>query len=144
VSSDRDEIFDGHLYETTGTALDLTAQTDFIPGFNTQWYWAVLPVYEGNLTPDPDSPDFETWNFTTAAGPVSEPDVITAEGVVSLTWVASSGATAYKIYAADEPNSPTWNYIAWTASTQLAIPIGTERVRFYRVTAISGETPPEP
>jgi len=58
-----------YMYETTNTSLNLSAQDDINLGYSTTWYWAVLPYNSGGLSPDPDTPDFNVWDFTIISDP---------------------------------------------------------------------------
>jgi len=108
------------FYETTNAFLDLSAQGDIDLGFSTTWYWAVLPYNSENLAPDPDTPDFMVWDFTTAPDPtiVALPyeeyfDSVTAP-VLPYGWSAYINSTSTSAfvgtyssttYAQSAPNS---------------------------------------
>ena len=112
------DYYGEYLYETTNSNLDLSAQTDIDLGFNTTWYWAVLP-YNDDGNPDPTS-GLQVFRFTTLPDPtiVALPheeyfDSVTAPDMAYgwTGYVNSTSTSAYvrtyssTTYAQSPPNS---------------------------------------
>jgi hypothetical protein len=112
------EYYGEYLYETTTSTLDLSAQVDIDLGFNTTWYWAVLP-YNDDGNPDPTS-GLQVFRFTTLPDPtiVALPheeyfDSVTAPDMAYgwTGYVNSTSTSAYvrtyssTTYAQSPPNS---------------------------------------
>ncbi|MCB5285341.1 MAG: choice-of-anchor J domain-containing protein [Candidatus Cloacimonetes bacterium] len=112
------DYYGEYLYETTNSNLDLSAQADIDLGFNTTWYWAVLP-YNDDGNPDPTS-GLQVFRFTTLPDPtiVALPheeyfDSVTAPDMAYgwTGYVNSTSTSAYvrtyssTTYAQSPPNS---------------------------------------
>jgi hypothetical protein len=141
VSPDAGDIFGASYFETDRLNLDLPSQPGIDLGLGNTWYWAVLPVYAGNQTPDPDHPGFLVWSFTTMAGPVSNVTAQTSGNSVLLSWSPSRGASGYRIYSSPDAFAPAWQLLTSTQDTDLTLPLTAAAKRFFRVIAVSGETP---
>jgi photosystem II stability/assembly factor-like uncharacterized protein len=104
ASTSRETLFDNLYFETTSTTFELGANADL--GYDTTWYWAVLPVNEILDSPDPDSPNFMVWRFTTMPGGTLEPPEVSIEeglGQVRVFWNAVPNATYYRVWGATDP-----------------------------------------
>jgi len=154
------DYYGEYFYETTNTSLDLSAQNDIELGYNNTWYWAVLPYNSDGLAPDPDSPEFMVWNFTTAPDPtittlphVENFDDVTAPAL-PYGWtsvVEASTTSAYvntyssTTYAVSPPNSARLYNSTDVAANLLLIPpdfsmpLNTIKVRFYARSSTAGE-----
>ena len=149
-----------YFYESTGTSFNLSAQTDIDLGYNTTWYWAVLPFNSGGLSPDPLDHNFMVFDFTTLPDPTitSLPhneyfDTVTAP---ALPWgwssyINSTVTTGYvntynsSSYAVSTPNSVRLYNSTDTAATVMLItpdfttPLRNIKVRFYARTSTAGD-----
>lgn len=152
------EYYGEYLYETTNSNLDLSAQTDIDLGFNTTWYWAVLP-YNDDGNPDPTA-GLQVFRFTTLPDPtiVALPheeyfdDVIApalpygwtsvVEATTTYAVVATYSSTTY---AVTPPNSARLYNSTDIAANLLLItpdfsmPLNTMKVRFYARSSTAGE-----
>ena len=144
ASSDPEYIFGEYYFETPNTSFDLSAQPAVELGYGNTWYWAVLPVDEFLEHPDPDHPEFMVWNFSTMIAAVADITVQLVGEDIQLGWLPSPGAIGYKIYAATDPYTTNWEYLGWTNNPRLTLPTATEARRFFKVTALTGDLPPEP
>jgi len=81
ASTNLETIFVDQCFETPSINFDLSAVVDI--GYDTNWYWAILPVTADLETPDPNSDDFMIWRFTTMTDPTANPDGETIPGVVN-------------------------------------------------------------
>jgi len=155
------DYYGEYFYETTNSNLDLSAQGDIDLGFNNTWYWAVLPYNLGGQSPDPDSPAFMVWDFTTHADPaiVALPHFENFDGVTApalpygWTSVVQASTTAAYVntyssttYAVSAPNSARLYNSTDVAANLLLIPpdfsmpLNTMKVRFYARSSTAGET----
>lgn len=152
------EYYGEYLYETTNSNLDLSAQVDIDLGFNTTWYWAVLPFNEyGN--PDPTS-GLQVFRFTTLPDPtiVALPhaeyfDSVTAPAlpygwssvVEATTTYAYVNTYSSTTYAVSTPNVARMYNSSDTAANLLLITpdfsmaLNTIKVRFYARSSTAGE-----
>lgn len=123
------EYFGDYEYSTTNTTFDLSAE-DIVIGYGQTLYWAVWPFNgEPVQYPDPLSPSFQTFDFTT----IPDPRIISlpyAQNFDSVTAPAlPTDWTAYTYSA----SSPTYVYVKTTTSTPNTAP---NNVGFYN----SGDT----
>jgi len=105
--------------------------------------WAVIATYSGGLESDPEFSNVLT-KIQADVDPVSDLAIATDAGDVVLSWTPVTGATAYKIYAAEDPYAVTWTYIGWTIDSEFVVEAPLPAYKFYKVTAVAGETPPPP
>lgn len=155
------EYYGEYLYETTTSTLDLSAQVDIDLGFNTTWYWAVLPFNEyGN--PDPAT-GLQVFRFTTLPDPtiVALPheeyfDSVTAPALpygwtryVNTVYTGTTevlGTYSSTTYAQSAPNSVRlYNYTDAAADLRLitpmidaSIPLNTIKLKFYARSGSAG------
>lgn len=114
------DYYGEYFYETTNPNLNLSAQEDIDLGYNTTWYWAVLPYNSAGVSPDPNSPAFMVWDFTTTPDPTITAlpyeeyfDSVTAPALPYgwTGYVNSTASAAYvrtynsTTYAQSAPNS---------------------------------------
>lgn len=151
--------FGEYFYETTDPFLDLSGQPDIELGYNTTWYWAVLPQTTGGA-PDPDDPAFMVWHFTTAPDPtiMALPHAEYFDGVTApaLPWGWSSYVQATttaaivntlnsSTYAVTLPNSARMFNSTDAAADLMLIapefdmPVNTIKTRFYARGSTAGQ-----
>ncbi len=103
--------------------------------------WAVVAKYSGGHGSAPVISN-ELERLLDTVDPVSDLNIEIVAGNTVLSWTAVPGATAYLIYAADEPYAPTWTYLNWTANTIFNLGIPAASAKFYYVKAYTGALPP--
>jgi len=143
LSNSEDNIFDSHYFETPETSFDLSAAAQnegFGLGYETQWFWAVLPVNELLETPDPFSDDFMIWRFTTMADPMGDLEVplVNIERVnnsVRLWWPPVPNAVSYKVYGSVDPGA-AYSLITQTTATEWIITTP-GAMEFFKVVAVN-------
>lgn len=149
-----------YYYETSDSYLDLSAQIDILLGYDSTWYWAVLPYNSENQSPDPEDPAFMIWEFTTAPDPTitSLPqeeyfDSVTAPALpYGWTAVVDASTTAAYVntyssttYAVSAPNSVRlFNSTDAAANVMLitpeiGLPINTIKAKFYARGSTAGQ-----
>jgi len=151
------DYYGEYLYEPTTNSLDLSAQGNIDLGYNTTWYWGVLPYNEyGN--PDPNG--ISVFQFTTLPDPTITTlphaeyfDSVTAPAL-PYGWTSVVDATttsAYvntyssTTYAVSAPNSARLYNSTDVAANLLLIPpdfsmpLNTIKVRFYARSSTAGE-----
>ena len=155
------EYYGEYFYETTVTSLNLSDQGDIDLGYETTWYWAVMPFNDYNSPDDPDPADVMVWNFTTLPDPaiVALPheeyfDSVTApalpygwtgyvNSVASAAYVRTINSTTY---AQSAPNSAyLTNSTDAAADLRLitpmidaSIPLNTIKLKFYARSSSAG------
>jgi hypothetical protein len=120
------EYYGEYYYETTSTTFDLAAQPDIDLGYNTTWYWAVLP-WNTDGTPDPNDPAWMIWSFTTYPS-VTLPY---SQNFDSVTYPALPPSWNKIVYSA---SAPTYVYVQTTTSTPQSAP---NNVGFYNSSDIA-------
>lgn len=155
------DYYGEYFYETTVTSLNLSDQGDIDLGYETTWYWAVMPFNDYNSPDDPDPADVMVWNFTTLPDPaiVALPheeyfDSVTApalpygwtgyvNSVASAAYVRTYNSTTY---AQSAPNSAyLTNSTDAAADLRLitpmidaSIPLNTIKLKFYARSSSAG------
>lgn len=148
LSETEEGIFDGYLFETAATSLDLSAAMIAVGaslGFETRWYWAVLPVDANLVSPDPAVGDFMIWHFTTMSDPALplETPILNIERVnnsVMIYWQAVPNAQSYILMGATDPEA-TYTQITATPATQWVIS-NPGQMEFFKVIASSDPVTP--
>lgn len=148
LSETEEGIFDGYLFETAATSLDLSAAAQnagFGLGYSTRWYWAVLPVDANLVSPDPAVGDFMIWHFTTMSDPALplETPILNIERVnnsVMIYWQAVPNAQSYILMGATDPEA-TYTQITATPATQWVIS-NPGQMEFFKVIASSDPVTP--
>lgn len=135
ASTSRETLFDNLYFETTATSFDLGANANL--GYDTIWYWAVLPVNEILDSPDIEATNFMVWRFTTMPNPGGlEPPLVSIERIgdqVRLHWTAVANATFYKVWGASDPSG---TYIELATVTALEYIVATPGpMEFFKVFA---------
>ena len=152
------DYYGEYSYESTSNSLDLVAQGNIDLGFNTTWYWAVLPY---NTAGSPDPTGMTVFRFTTLPDPtiVALPheeyfDDVTAPAlpygwsayVNSSTTGALVATYNSSTYAQSAPNSVRL-YNSTDASADLrlitppidaSIPLNTIKLKFYARSSSAG------
>lgn len=138
VSDSEDTIFDQYYFETTNTSFNLSAALQAESqglGYNSLWYWAVLPVNEILDYPDPTTNEFMIWRFTTGSDQLETPIVNIQENAsqIVLTWAAVPNSQSYRILYCDTPNG-TYTEIEHISSTSCTLTSSLSR-GFFKVIA---------
>ena len=142
------DYYGEYLYESTTSSLDLDAQSDIVLGFNTTWYWAVLPY---NSVGSPDPTGMIVFRFTTLPDPtiVALPheeyfDSVTAPALPYgwSAYINSTSTSAYvrttTTYPVSAPNSVYLTNSSDTAADlrlitppiDASIPLNTIKLKF--------------
>lgn len=143
VSDNIDTIFDSYYFETAATSFNLSqaAQNEgFSLGYETTWYWAVMPVNEILDSPDPASQDFMIWRFSTMAdqgGELEVPVVNIEEDMnsVRVWWTAVPSANSYNVWGSADPYG-TYTLLGNTGANQWII-AAPSAMQFFKVVAVS-------
>jgi photosystem II stability/assembly factor-like uncharacterized protein len=143
LSDSEDNIFDGYYFETPDTSFNLSAAAQnegFSLGYETQWFWAIMPVNQLLDSPDPASDDFMIWRFTTMADPIGDLEVplVNIERVnnsVRLWWPAVPNAMSYKVFGSVDP-SAAYGFITQTTATEWIITTP-GAMEFFKVVAVN-------
>lgn len=141
VSNDQETIFDQLYFETTETSFNLSGAVTEALGYNTRWYWAVLPVNVELDSPDINSPEFQTWHFVTMVDPTItelETPILSIEKLndnIRLSWAAVPNAVSYRVVGATVPDG-TYVNVAFTYDTEyIIVSPGPVVERFFKVIA---------
>jgi len=128
VSDTEESIFDQYYFETEDTTFDLSAAFAANAqnlGFDSRWYWAILPVNEILDSPDITSDDFMIWRFTTMpeGGGTLETPILNIEKLnnqVRIYWAAVPNAVNYQVLGCNTPYG-TYTGIITTPNTEYLI-----------------------
>ncbi len=136
LSQDLETIFDDQYFETTDTSFNLSAAPGVDLGYATTWYWAILPVNEILDTPDPNSPEFMIWRFTTMEGAgldIPEVGIERLADQIRLYWAAIPNAVLYNVYASSDPMTG-FSFLEDTDQPEYLITTPGDK-QFFKVTA---------
>jgi hypothetical protein len=96
--------------------------------------WAVKANYTGSLTSDA-----VISNKLGILVDIADFEITRSEGNILLTWAAQEGASFYRIYGSDDPYG-TFTLLGTSDIASYTAPADTA-MKFFKVTAVSGETP---
>ena len=153
------EYYGEYLYETTTSTLDLSAQVDIDLGFNSTWYWAVLPYNDGG-NPDP-TVGLQVFRFTTLPDPaivalpheeyfddVTAPDLpygwsAYVNSTSTYAYVNTYSSTTYSVSAPNVARLYNSSDIAadlMLITPEIDVPMNSFKARFYARSSTAGET----
>ena len=154
LSTDQDIFANTEYYfETELPTINVSMQDDVRLGYDTTWYWAVLP-HNQDGEPDPEAPEFMVWSFTTAPDPtisslphlqnfdsVSTPNLpwgwekLTDGGATVTTTTTTPHSAPNIVYMY---NSGTANANATLITPPIANPINSLKLKFWARTGSVG------